>query len=222
MPYNRGGGCPAPIRGGSASNCRRNREAGGANALIAAGLSAAPSATSQRLKPPFVIELLANHEREKFASGSGPLDRYWKSQVTQDVRRHVTNCFVAVEVETGIIAGYYTLAAASIPTPDLPEVVIKRLPRYPSLPAIRVGRLAIDLRFQGKGLGSALLADAAARGLRAEAAAFAMLVDAKDADAVAFYEHHGFERLASQPRSLFLALATAAKALSAGRGEKKR
>jgi len=174
------------------------------------------------LKPPFVIELLADHDRENFACGTEPLDRYLTSQVTQDVRRHVTNCFVAVEVETGIIAGYYTVAAASIPTPDLPEVIIKKLPRYPSLPAIRVGRLAIDLRFQGKGLGGALLADAAARGLRAEAAAFAMLVEAKDDAAVAFYEHHGFERLASQPRSLFLALASAGKALSAGRGQKKR
>ena len=105
---------------------------------------------------------------------------------------------------------------------DLPEVVIKKLPRYPSLPAIRVGRLAIDLKFQGKGLGGALLADAAARGLRAEAAAFAMLVAAKDDAAVAFYEHHGFVRLATRPRSLFLALATAGKALSAGRGQKKR
>jgi ribosomal protein S18 acetylase RimI-like enzyme len=105
--------------------------------------------------------------------------------------------------------------------PDLPEVVLKKLPRYPSLPAIRVGRLAVDLTFQGKGLGGALLADAAARGLRAEAAAFAVLVDAKDEAAVAFYEHHGFQRLASQPRSLFLALATAEKGLSAGKSQKR-
>jgi len=168
------------------------------------------------LKPPFVLELLADHDRERFACGAQPLDRYFRTQVTQDVRRHLTNCFVAVEVQSGSVAGYYTIAAASIPTPDLPEAVIKKLQRYPSLPAIRVGRLAIDLRFQGRGLGGALLADAAARGLRAEAAAFAMLVDAKDAASVAFYEHHGFQRLTSPPRSLFLALATAGKALSAG------
>jgi ribosomal protein S18 acetylase RimI-like enzyme len=67
-----------------------------------------------------------------------------------------------------------------------------------------------------------LLADAAARGLRAEATAFAMLVDAKNDAAVAFYEHHGFQRLESQPRSSFLALATAGKALSAGTGKRKR
>jgi ribosomal protein S18 acetylase RimI-like enzyme len=174
------------------------------------------------LKPPFVIELLADHDRKDFSCGTPPLDRYFKDQVTQDVRRRVTNCFVAVAVETRVIAGYSTIAAASIPTPDLPDVVSKKLPRCPLLPAIRVGRLAIDLRFQGKGLGGALLADAAARGVRAEAAAFAMLVDAKDDAAVAFYAHHGFQRLASQPRSLFLALATAGKALSAGTRQRKR
>ena len=101
-------------------------------------------------------------------------------------------------------------------------MVTKKLPRSPSLPAIRIGRLAIDLRFQGQGLGGALLADATARGLRAEAAAFAVLVDAKNDAAVAFYEHHGFQRLASQPRSLFLAIATAGKAMSTARGQGKR
>ena len=169
-----------------------------------------------------MIELLADHERGDFACGTEPLDSYFESQVSQDVRRHITNCFVAIEVETRVVAGYYTIAAASIPTPDLPEVVTKKLPRYPSLPAIRVGRLAIDLRFQGKGLGGALLADATARGLRAEAAAFAVLVDAKDDAAVAFYEHHGFQRLASQRQSLFLALATAGKALSPRKGQRIR
>ena len=105
--------------------------------------------------------------------------------------------------------------------PDLPEAIAKKLPRYPALPAIRVGRLAIDSRFQGKGLGGALLADAAARGSRADAAAFAMLVDAKDATAAAFYEQHGFQPLGSQ-RSLFLPVATAQSALSAARARKKR
>lgn len=68
--------------------------------------------------------------------------------------------------------------------------------------------------FKGIGLGGALLADATARGLRGDAAAFAMLVDAKDDASFAFYEHHGFIRPTSQPRSLFLALATAEKAMA--------
>jgi GNAT superfamily N-acetyltransferase len=166
------------------------------------------------VKPPFLVEPLSEHDRSGFSCGSDALDRYFKLQVTQDVRRRVTHCFVAVETETEIVAGYYTLAAASIPTPDLPVAVAKKLPRYPAVPAIRVGRLAVDLRFRGQGLGGALLADAAMKGLSAEAAAFAVLVDAKDEEAVSFYEHHGFQKLVSHPRSMFLALATAEKALA--------
>jgi ribosomal protein S18 acetylase RimI-like enzyme len=166
------------------------------------------------VNPPFKIQLLGNHDRTGFSCGVQALDRYFKTQVGQDVRRRVTSCFVAVDAETGMVAGFYTIAAASIPMSDLPQAVARKLPRYPSVPAIRVGRLAVDLRFRSRGLGGALLADAAARAINAQVAAFAMIVDAKDDAAVAFYEHHGFRRLTSLPRCLFLALATAENALA--------
>lgn len=92
-----------------------------------------------------------------------------------------------------------------MPLTDLPEPVVKRLPRYPSVPVARVGRLAVDRGFQGHKLGAALLADAAWRALRTEVAVFALLVDAKDETAVAFYRHHGFQAMASRPLQLFLA-----------------
>ena len=98
-------------------------------------------------------------------------------------------------------------------TPELPPEVTRRLPRYPTLPAVRIGRLAVDLKFRGRGLGAALLADAVRRVLLAPPAALALLVDAKDDRAVAFYLHHGFQPFASQPRTLFLPLATAEKTL---------
>jgi ribosomal protein S18 acetylase RimI-like enzyme len=132
--------------------------------------------------------------------------------VTQDIRRHVANCFVAIDGATGVVAGFYTIAAASIAARDLPPEVTKRLPRYPSLPAVRIGRLAVDQRFRGRGLGAALLGDAAERALNAAPASCTLLVDAKTDDAVAFYEHHGFLRFVSRPRSLFLPLATIDKA----------
>lgn len=160
-----------------------------------------------------VEPLAAEHERSRFACGEPALDRYFQTQVTQDIRRHITNCFVAVETATGVVAGFYTLSAASIPVGELPAEATRRLPRYPILPAVRIGRLAIDSGFQGRKLGAALLADAAARALDAAPASFTLLVDAKNDAAVAFYEHHGFLRLESQPRTLFLPLATAAKAL---------
>lgn len=169
------------------------------------------------MSAPFRVEPLAEHDRRGFSCGEAALDNYFQSQVTQDVRRHITNCFVALEVATEAIAAYYTLAAASIPVHELPADLTKRLPRYPVLPAVRIGRLAVDGRFQGRKLGAALLADAAARALAAAPASFTLLVDAKNDAAVAFYEHHGFLRLGSQPKSLFLPLATVAKTTKAGR-----
>ena len=123
-------------------------------------------------------------------------------QVTQDIRRRVTACYVAVD-EADRVAGYYTLAASSVLLADLPPDQGRKLPRYPSVPVVRMGRLAIDHRFKGKGLGGALLADALERAQRAEIAAFALVVDAKDELAAAFYRHHGFTALPEATLTLF-------------------
>jgi ribosomal protein S18 acetylase RimI-like enzyme len=163
---------------------------------------------------PFRLEPLGEkHERSLFRCGEDALDRYFQTQVTQDIRRHIANCFVAVEAGTSHVAAYSTISAASIPLVDLPPDETRRLPRYPTVPAVRIVRLAVDQRFQGRGLGAALLADAASRTLNADAAAFTLLVDAKNDQAVAFYQHFGFRVLASQVRTLFLPLATAEKVL---------
>jgi ribosomal protein S18 acetylase RimI-like enzyme len=162
--------------------------------------------------PAFRIELLGEqHDRESFACGEEALDRYLRTQATQDIRRRVATCVVAIEVATGRLAGYYTIAAASIPTPDLPPEITKKLPRYPTLPAVRIGGLAVDGKFRGRGLGGALLADALQRVLVSPPAVFTLLVDAKDDQAVAFYRRYGFTPLGSQPRTLFLPVATAQK-----------
>lgn len=159
--------------------------------------------------PRFRIGLLdaARHDRTGFASGTAPLDRYLREQAAQDVRRRVAACFVAL-TDAQRIAGYYTLASASVLLSDLPSDLGKKLPRYPAIPAIRMGRLAIDQHFKGLGLGAALLADALARAARSEIAAYALIVDAKDDTAAAFYRHHGFIALPSDPLTLFLPLAT--------------
>jgi predicted GNAT family N-acyltransferase len=106
------------------------------------------------------------------------------------------------------IAGYYTLAATSLLLAELPADLGKKLPRYPSVPAIRMGRLAVDQAFRGQGLGGALLADALVRCVRSEIAAFALMVDAKHELAAGLYLHHGFIALPDTPLSLFLPLAT--------------
>ena len=149
----------------------------------------------------------ASHERAQFNSDSEPLNRYLREQVTQDIRRRVAACFVAL-ADGQRIAGYYTLASASLLLADLPASTGKKLPRYPTVPAVRMGRLAVDQEFKGRGLGGALLADALDRATRSEIAAFALMVDAKDETAVAFYRHHGFMALPNSRLTLFLPLAT--------------
>ena len=150
-------------------------------------------------------------ERSLFRCGEDALDRYFQTQATQDMRRRIANCFVAVEVVTNHVAAYYTISAASIPLVDLPPDETKRLPRYPTVPAVRIVRLAVDRKFQGRGLGAALLANAATRTLNANAAAFTLLVYAETDQAVTFYQRFGFRILASKTRTLFLPLATAQK-----------
>lgn len=152
--------------------------------------------------------LEAAHDRATFDSGSKPLDSYLREQATQDIRRRLAACFVAL-ANGQRIAGYYTLASASLLLADLPAETARKLPRYPTVPAVRMGRLAVDQAFKGQGLGGALLADALDRAARSEIAAHALMIDAKDESAAAFYLHHGFIALPNSPLTLFLPLATA-------------
>lgn len=141
---------------------------------------------------PFEIITLGKQDRSGFCCGVDVLDQYFIKQVTQDVRRKVAACYLAIDTKTQQIAGYYTLSAADIPLADLPAEMIHKLPRYPAVPVARIGRLAVDQRYQGKKLGGALLLNAAMRALRSEIAVFALVVDAKDEKAADFYRHFHF------------------------------
>lgn len=159
------------------------------------------------MSAPFRIEVLASqHDRHEFFCGNEALDRYFAERVTQDMRRRVAACYVALENESNRIAGFYTLSAADIPLTDISEAMAKRLPRYPSIPVARLGRLAVDKDFQGRRLGGSLLWDALMRAARSEIAVFAMVVDAKNEDAVNFYRHHGFVTFGSLPNQMILPL----------------
>ncbi|PSB05274.1 GNAT family N-acetyltransferase [Merismopedia glauca] len=167
--------------------------------------------------PPFAhrIELLgAEHNRSDFHSGSEPLDRYLKERATQDLKRYVATPFVLYDLEAQRIAGYYTLASTAIELIELPEAIQKKLPRYPLVPAILLGRLAMDEGYQGQGLGAFLLADALRRSLISEIAAMAVVVDAKDEKAATFYKHHRFTSFTSHPQRLYLPMTLIAKQFS--------
>ena len=153
-----------------------------------------------------VVQLNATHDKTTFNSDSEPLNRYFKEQASQDIKRRVSACFVAITQDNEIV-GYYTLASASVLLSELPELLLKKLPRYPTVPAVRMGRLAVSTQQKGQGIGAALLADALLRSASNEIAAYALIVDAKDAKATAFYQHHVFMALGVEPMKLFLPLA---------------
>ena len=166
----------------------------------------------------FRIEPLSGeHDRSDFACGSETLDRYFKEQATQDIKRRVATCFVAVDFATQNVAGYYTLTATSVALNDLSPEIVKKLPCYPVVPAVLLGRLAVARAYQGHGLGGVLLVDALKRSARAELGVFAMLVDAKDEIARRFYERYGFALLPTETRRLYLPIDAALKRLAAHR-----
>jgi ribosomal protein S18 acetylase RimI-like enzyme len=156
----------------------------------------------------FVIQQLSErHDRTAFSSGVDALDRYLKVQAGQDIRRNFARCLVATPTTGSTVVAYYTLAATSISVLDLPDEIKRRLPRYQSIPAALIGRLAVDRTFRRRGLGTALLVDAVERALKSELAAFALVVDAKDEAAARFYRRHQFQPLQREGRTFFLPLA---------------
>lgn len=160
-----------------------------------------------------VIELLdtARHDRAGFSCGVDALDRYLQSQASQDVRRRVAAPYVLIEPPSLQVLGFYTLSNTSVHAAELPAAFVKKLPRYPVLPATLLGRLAVDAKGRGRGLGTLLLLDALRRCLRSETASLAVVVDAKDDAAVSFYERHEFLRLPDQANRLFKPMAEIAK-----------
>lgn len=118
------------------------------------------------------------------------------------------------------VVGFYSLGAFSLAITDLPPALADKLPRYDAIPAALIGRLARDARVRGQGMGDLLMADAICRVLEAgtRLGIFAILVDAKDAGAAAFYRAFGFEAFPSRPDRMFLLTATARTALERLKG----
>lgn len=156
--------------------------------------------------------LQKNHDRESFSCGHTALDRYLKQQARQDVQSQVAAVFVAVTPPDSRVLGFYSLSASRINAVDLPSDLAKKLPRYTHLPVTLLGRLTIDQPCKGQGLGQYLLLDALYRSQQSAEviAAMAVVVDAKDATAAAFYQHFGFMPLSAFERRLFLPMKTVA------------
>ncbi|KOF02431.1 GCN5 family acetyltransferase [Roseivirga seohaensis subsp. aquiponti] len=154
--------------------------------------------------------LNSTHKKADFSCGKELLDSYLHKQANQDIKRKLSACFVITETETSLIKGYYTLSNSSVPLEFIPDHIQKKLPRsYDSIPTTLLGRLAIDNRFQGQGIGKLILIDALKRSceISKTIGSFAVVVDPIDQDAEHFYTKYGFIKLPDSGK-MFLPMKT--------------
>ncbi len=164
----------------------------------------------------FVVEPLEKrHKRADFSCGNDRIDAYFRETVSQDVKRKYATCFVAREIATDRIAGFYTLSSSNVPLNEVPETLARKLPRYPSVPAVLIGWLGRHVDYAGQGIGEALLFDAIRTVATSPIGAHAIFADAIDDKAASFYAAFGFTPLLERPRTLYLPVATALSLLSA-------
>ena len=164
----------------------------------------------------FIIEPLEKkHRRTDFSCGNDQIDTYFREVMSQDVKRKYATCLVAREIATDRVAGFYTLSSSNVPLNEVPEPLAKKLPRYPSVPAVLIGWLGRHSDYAGQGLGEALLFDAIKTVATSPIGAHAIFADAIGNKAASFYAAFGFTHLIERPRTLYLPVATALSLLSA-------
>jgi GNAT superfamily N-acetyltransferase len=158
------------------------------------------------------------HDRMGFDCGEPDLNLYLQRFARQNHESGGAKCFVAAPSDAPTrVMGFYTLSPASLEFSRTPAPAKKGLGRY-DVPVFRLGRLAVDNAFQGRGLGGALLLRAADRCLRVaeEVGGVALLIDAKNERAARWYESYGALAMDDAPLTLVLPLAVAADALKRG------
>jgi ribosomal protein S18 acetylase RimI-like enzyme len=157
----------------------------------------------------FFSEALGKHDRSAFTSGNEKVDAYFRQTISQDVKRGYATCYVLVDRTSAKLAGFYTLSSRGIPLTELQADVTRKLPRYPSIPAVLIGWLGRDASFRGQHVGSMLLADAITRLAAAPVGIHALCADAIDEAAADFYREHQFQPFISRPHSFYLPMKTA-------------
>ena len=161
-----------------------------------------------------ILPYKRKYDRTNFDCGKGSLNNYIQRNATKDVKNGACTCFVIVN-EQNIVIAYYTLSAESIPLEDAPISIQKKI-KYHYIPVILLGRLAVDSRESGKGLGKLLLANALKKSLdvaKNHIGAVAIIVDPIDESAEQFYMKYGFIKLPDSGR-MFMTMETIELAFS--------
>ena len=151
-----------------------------------------------------ILALTGDHDRAGFDCGRTELNDWLRKIARQHQSKGLSKTFVAtLDDQPNQICGYYVLTLTEVDTRALPEGNSKKLPRM--IPGVRLGRLAVDVRYQGKRLGELLLMDAVrrVRAIQEHAGVVGLFVDAIDGETAQFYAHFGFEAFVDEPSKLF-------------------
>jgi predicted GNAT family N-acyltransferase len=149
------------------------------------------------------------HNRNAFECEEQQLTDYIKKQVSQDIKKRLAVCFVAIDSDNNVI-GYYTLSSESLGREQIPDKYLKKVPQNYNAPVILLGRLARNITAKGTGLGEHLLLDALFRAFtlsEESIGAMAVIVDPMNQFAIKFYEKYGFEQLPDSEK-MFLSMST--------------
>jgi GNAT superfamily N-acetyltransferase len=159
---------------------------------------------------PEIVSLARHQERSKFDCGVPELNFFLKATARQHSDKGISRTFVLSDQEkSATIFGYFTLTLCEVRTEHLPSAYAKKYPQH-GLPAVRLARLAVSGKYQKKGYGGLLLAEAIHRTIviAEQAGLIGLFVDAKDESAHKFYERYGFVSLPNHEQQLFLPFET--------------
>ncbi|MFM9970312.1 MAG: GNAT family N-acetyltransferase [Burkholderiales bacterium] len=162
-----------------------------------------------------ILPLTGSHDRAGFDCGRAELNDWLRKVARQHQEKGLSKTFVAIakdqavehqaaEDQAAVICGYFALTLTELENRNLPAAWQKKLPRR--IPGVRLARLAVDQKFQRKGLAELLIVDALARARRIylEAGGIGLFVDAIDERAAAYYRKFGFLGTPDNPLLLFL------------------
>lgn len=157
---------------------------------------------------PEIVTLDKSHDRSGFDCGIQEPNAFLKATARQHEQKGISRTFVLTD-GTPLILGFFTLSLCEVQSGQLPAPHARRYPLH-SLPAVRLARLAVSRKTQGKGFGDRLLSEAIIRTalIADQAGVVGLFVDAKNDSAQRFYQHYGFMTIPEQPLKLFLPIET--------------